>query len=292
MKKLVVCIVGVGLLLFYSSPWGAAAKRGGAVVPAHPSFMKAPEMWSIVAARPRVERKLEGRAVSGVVPHHLLAGRLIGDFFAALSRQKPKRIVLIGPNHYNRGAPIITGRWSWDTPCGRVEADQKAVDLLMSTGIAVCDDAVLSREHSVGNLMPFVKYYLPEARVVPVVLHHNVGREEVERMLKTLAPVQDSRTVVVASVDFSHYLPRAEAEKKDRVTLRCMKRFDYPALLRMGNDHLDSPAALVCAMRRAEMERARKLEVLGHTNSGIILHNHEIQSTSYFTILYTKEENS
>lgn len=292
MKKLVVCIVGVGLLLFYSSPWGAAAKRGGAVVPAHPSFMKAPEMWSIVAARPRVERKMEGRVVSGVVPHHLLAGRLIGDFFAALSQQKPKRIILIGPNHYNRGVPIITGRWSWDTPCGRVEADQKAVDLLMSAGIAVCDDAVLSREHSVGNLMPFVKYYLPEARVVPVVMHRNVGEKEVQGLLATLKPVLDRRTVVVASVDFSHYLTAGQAEEKDRITLRCMKRFDYSVLFRMGNDHLDAPAALVCAMRRAEMEGARKLEVLGHTNSGMLLHNYQIQSTSYFTILYIKEGNS
>jgi len=277
----------------------AALGKSAAFTAAHPSFVTLQELNSCLsqarelnvglspeAGKGRENPAAGGRIVSAVVPHHLVAGALIADVVSRLAPQKPERIVLIGPNHSNSGARIITGSYGWQTPYGIVQADTAAVNLLTEKGAAQKDEAVLENEHSIGAIVPFIRYFLPETKVVPIILHHNVRPEEVKTLLQTLEPALDENTVLVSSVDFSHYLTRSEAQAKDRETLRYMRNFDYQALSRLGSDYLDSPASLAAAFLLAQKNGIREFTVLANTNSGIILQNDYIETTSYFTLLF------
>ena len=255
--------------------------------PAHPSFVTRQEMADALAtARPGTVEG--GHQVSGVIPHHLVAGHLIASYFAGLAEQKPELIIIAGPNHENRGGKVITGFYDWQTPDGLVKTEKSVVEGLLDSHLAVQDEEALAGEHSIGSLVPFVRHYLPEARIIPIILHHGVTLSEVDKLLTGLNPYLDEKTVLVASVDFSHYLTRREAEAKDSQTLIHMRNFDYGALFRLGDDHLDSPACLALAFRRAEDQGLGDFQVIDHTNSGIIMNNDLMETTSYFNLVFAK----
>ncbi|MGE5545053.1 MAG: AmmeMemoRadiSam system protein B [Bacillota bacterium] len=256
--------------------------------PAHPSFVTQQELADALGSAKPEPVEIRGHQVSGVVPHHLVAGHLIADYFAGLSRQSPEVIIIVGPNHENRGGKIITGFYDWQTPDGTVKTEGEVVAYLLERHLAVQEEAVLAAEHSIGNLVPFVGHYLPQAEIVPLILHHGVTLSEVDKLLTVLEPYLDEKVVLVASVDFSHYLTSREAENKDTQTLIHMRNFDYPTLFRLGDDHLDSPASLAMAFRLAEKRGIKEFQILDHTNSGLIMNSELMETTSYFTLVFAK----
>lgn len=224
--------------------------------------------------------------IGGLVPHHILVGYLFSTFFLDLQRHPPKTVILVGPNHPNHGQRIITGRRGWSTDFGVVQADQALVNRLVQAGLAVVDDDTLANEHSIGAIIPYLKYHVPNARVVPLILHRDVSIQEVGRLADELAPLLGDERVLVASMDFSHYLTRPEAEARDVETWAAFQAGDLPALWRMGPEHLDSPPSVGLLMLTMQRVAAGEPEVAGHTNSGVIIGSDQIETTSYFTLKY------
>jgi len=256
--------------------------------PSHPSFVTRQEFNAILAKSQTKTLLANGRIISMVMPHHLVAGHLIVDALETLVPQSPSLVILIGPNHTNKGGKSITGYAGWQTPEGIVPAQQNVVKYLLDQGQAVRDEEVLSNEHSVGALVPFIKHFLPKASVVPIILHHDVSLQEIDTLLQALKPFLDKNAVLISSVDFSHYLTRSEAQAKDQQTIRYMENFDYATLFGLGNDYLDSPASLAAAFRLAEKQGINKFTVLDNTNAGMILQNDFIETTSYFTLMFNQ----
>lgn len=275
---------------------GTAENKRVQAMPSHPSFVTKEELNSILAgqAPSRAEKAdlPETRIVSAVLPHHLVAGRLIVNAMEILARQNPGLIILVGPNHFNKGARVITGFSGWQTPEGVTAVEDRVVRALLDKGLALRDEDVLSQEHSVGALVPFLKHFLPETRIVPLIVHHDLNLQEIDALLNALDPFLNEKAVLISSVDFSHYLPRSEAQAKDRETIRYMRNFDYATLFSLGNDYLDSPASLAAALRLAEKRGLKGLSVLDNTNSGIILQNDFMETTSYFTLLFRSQAKS
>lgn len=224
-----------------------------------------------------------------VVPHHLLAHELIGQVFAELARQEPSLVIIIGPNHFNKGARVLTSLWPWDTPFGMVEVDDRIADEVLRSSLVQRDDQVLSTEHSMGNLMPFVKYFLPEAKVLPVILHYDVTWREAKVLgeyLATIVEKEPAEAVIIASVDFSHYLTSKEAQAKDAETIMALKAKNMGRIFAMGNDYLDSPASIGAIFAAMDSMGCKEFEILANTNSGIILGNDLIETTSYITMIF------
>lgn len=273
--------------------------------PAHASFVSAEEFAQIMATErlgqsaPFVHTDQpggsdqpvrKGTIVAGVVPHHLVAGNLILELLREIAAQAPEVIVLVGPNHHNQGSRVITGFGDWQTPLGQVKTERNVVQALLDTKKIYQDETVLDQEHAVGNVMPLIKYCLPKAQVVSIILHHDVSLTEVDELLNVLEPILvDKKTIMLASVDFSHYLTREQAHEKDRFTLQVMKNFDYVTLFRLNNDYLDSPASLAMAFRFAERQGDVEPHLLGNTNSGEIFQDNNMETTSYFTILFAEK---
>jgi len=224
---------------------------------------------------------------SGVIPHHLAAGHLNARYFEAIVENDPKIIVLVGPNHTNTGSRIISGSNSWSTPIGSLSAEKRAISVMAQKGLVKIDERVLAKEHSIGAVIPFIKFYLPNAQVLPLIFHHDVKLSEIENLLDHLdAELGKEGYLLLASVDFSHYLTYDKAAAKDEQTIRAIFDYDYFALYAMGNDHLDSPAALSMAMRRAERVNNKEVIIIDHTNSGMITQKEQMETTSYFTLMF------
>ncbi|HLN60927.1 MAG TPA: AmmeMemoRadiSam system protein B, partial [Symbiobacteriaceae bacterium] len=231
-----------------------------------------------------------GTLVGGLVPHHNLAGAMFTTFFTRLEAHPPKTIIVVGPNHYLKGQRVVTGRRGWATNFGVVEADTALVESLAQAGLATVDDGALENEHSMGALMPYVKYHAPRARVVPIILHKDVTIAEQEQLARRLAPLLSADTLLVASVDFSHYLPRDIADAKDVVTRQAIADFDLPAIMRMSPDYVDSPPSLGVLMQTMRLAGAAGPVEEAHTNSGYLLGSTVMETTSYFTFTYWMQQ--
>lgn len=289
-KVLAVITIVVLLTLLSGCQEKTNEQKGEGSNPSHPSsFVSRQDLYTLLGKERPANNMPAGKIISAVAPHHLVAGDLIVELMQAVAVSKPELVIVVGPNHSNSGGKVITGFYDWQTPEGKVKTEEKTARALIEKGLAVRDEEILSREHSVGTHMPFIRHYLPEAKVVPIILHHDITLQEVDGLLTALEPYINDRTVILSSVDFSHYLKRQEAEVKDKETLAYMRAFNYSSIFRLGNDYLDSPASLAFAFQLAQRQGIEEFTLLGNTNSGIILKNDLIETTSYFTLVFTQE---
>jgi AmmeMemoRadiSam system protein B len=224
-----------------------------------------------------------------IVPHHDVASGLIAEIFQKLSLQHNtiKRFIVIGPNHPDAGSfPALTGHVVWQLPQGKVQTDDQGVGQLLKTGLVKLDTVVVSKEHSIFNLTPFIHYYFPEAQIVPIILSSTHNLKKSEQLVQELKNFIDADTVILASVDFSHYLPSVVAPRKDKIIKAAILNHDYATIAHLNNDFLDSPPSLIAFLKLMEFESAKNITIVSNTNSGIILDRELRSSTSYFTITF------
>jgi AmmeMemoRadiSam system protein B len=227
------------------------------------------------------------RVRGGVVPHHLFASFIIADFFSRISAQTPNTIILLGPNHPERGNfKALVSHFNWQTPFGLVEPNTTLINDLIKKNLVKIDEEALSEDQAVAGLMPFVKYYLPSAQVVPVLLSGYMSSKDAKILADNLRGYMDKDTVVIAAVDFSHNLNSQQAQEKDKVTLELMKNFDYERLFSLNNDYLDGPPSVAVLLMTMQSLGTLRLEVLYHTNSGELQKDESIETTSYFSLAY------
>lgn len=232
-----------------------------------------------------------GSILGGIVPHHLLAGRLIADFFHELAQDPPETVIVLGPNHDLTGVrKIHTSSTAWASPFGTLDAALHLTDMLVTEAGAAQNDELFENEHSVSSLIPYIKYYLPDAQIVPVLLHGSYTTEESKKLGSILARMitDDPGTIVIASTDFSHYLDVARADEMDAVTLEAILSWDLEALSRMGSDNLDSVPSIITLLTAMDAVRARDIDVTAHSNSSRITGSGYDYTTSYFTMFFRR----
>ncbi len=232
-------------------------------------------------------------AIGGVVPHHLVASSMLADFFSLLSRRdaRPATILLLAPNHFEAGeATIQTTPVVWDTAFGMVEPDPEFLHDVKEGGAEIRPETFIE-EHGIYNVLPYIAHFLPGVKVVPVVFRYSMTTHEREQFITSILPrIRTSEVFVVSSIDFSHYLPRAEAEKKDRETLTVLQDFDLSEIARYGSDHLDSPGAMLALLRIGQELRATNLTALRHGNSADTIRGRNSSTTSHFTLILSLDK--
>lgn len=222
-----------------------------------------------------------------IVPHHLLASSIIADLIQRIASQNVQKIIIIGPNHWERGkTSVITSVCGWDTPYGNMFS---STDQCADRSFISCDDDVMREEHSLGAIMPFIAYAMPHVRVLPFAISQKITSQEQRDLAAMIAQeAEDAHTVIILSMDFSHYLSDEDAERMDRETLAAITDFSYNKILSYNSDHVDSPQGLAIFLRAMQLIGAKKSSVVHHTNSSKLLRDPFAQTTSYFGIVYTQ----
>lgn len=225
---------------------------------------------------------------AAVFPHHWFAGHLITGTIRDLAASGTyQRVILLGPNHVNSGrAGAVTSDSDWQTVAGHVAADREAVDALVSTGVAGIEPDVLAYEHSISGIVPAIAYYLPEARIVPITLRSGLTAVEVDALATAIAGMMDEHTVLLASVDFSHYLQPEAARERDAESIEAMRALDAARVLGWDNAHMDSPAAIAVVIEAMRAKGATEFELRVNTNSAELGEVPNEPATSYVTGFY------
>lgn len=166
-----------------------------------------------------------------IVPHAgwVYSGAVAG---AAYARLRPhaatiRRVVLLGPVHRVpvRGLALPDAA-GFATPLGEVRIDAPSIRALAGLRQVVVRGDAHATEHSLEVQLPFLQTILDDFTLVPLVVG-DATPVQVSEVLETLWGGPE--TLIVVSSDLSHYLPYAEAERKDRDTVERILRRDQLA---------------------------------------------------------------
>lgn len=162
-----------------------------------------------------------------VVPHagYAHSGQVMAASYACIDQNFSGTFLVIAPSHRGGIGPY-TSELDWGgTPLGTVACNRV---LARSLGIPVSDQAIEVEENSLELQMPFIKFRFPNARVVPVLM----GSQDYAHTLSLAETILNSADIsaddvrVVASSDFSHYVPADVAIKNDAYAIEGLYDLD------------------------------------------------------------------
>jgi MEMO1 family protein len=175
----------------------------------------------------------------------------------------------------------------WQTPFGFVKTDDVLTNKFLADFNIKEQPLIFENEHAINGIIPFIKYYFPEATILPIILNSYTDISEVNKLSKWLGENLDSKTLIIYSIDFSHYLAKEEAEKKDELTKEAIINNDLSKIMKFNNDYVDSPSSLVTALTLAKAMNWQ-INFIYHSNSFDLAPIKNYQTTSHFVISFTK----
>lgn len=230
-------------------------------------------------AQPRpAEATLTAPPKALIVPHagYVYSGPTAALAYAAIRpwAQHIRRVVMLGPVHRVavRGL-ALPGVDAFDTPLGRVELDTALCRSLQRLPQVVVAPAAHAAEHALEVQLPFLQRVLGRFTLVPLAVG-DAAPEQVAEVLEHAWGADE--TLVIISSDLSHYLPYAEAQRRDRDTVDRILSLTAPlshqqacggtpinGLLRVARQHHLQPVLLdLCNSGDTAGDRQR---VVGYT---------------------------
>jgi len=219
------------------------------------------------------------RAIACLVPHagYIYSGHVAGAVYARL--ELPKRILLLGPRHYPRGARMaILSDGAWRTPLGDAALDSEfAAELKRQFPSLVEDEVAHAREHAIEVQLPFLQRILGAKkntfRFTPIALGP-LRYEELAALGGAIASaIRASREAVllIVSSDMNHYESDAITRVKDQKVidelLALNARGLYDAVAREQISMCGFGPA-VATLTAARLLGATKAELVRYATSG------------------------
>jgi poly-gamma-glutamate synthesis protein (capsule biosynthesis protein) len=247
-----------------------------------------PFLAAIEKERPATNFKLD---VSGItVPHHLLAADLIARAFWLSSETDPARVIILSPDHFNKSRrAFATTRANFNTPFGLVSSDVEAANTLLQKETLFDDSDLFLGEHGIGALVPFVKSFFPNAKILPIAVSSRSTRADWNDAIEAMRGLITDRTLIIQSTDYSHYLPLSIAVLRDQETLNVISAADVESLDRLIQpNHMDSKGSQYIQMQIQKEQMHAFQVVVGNRNSAEYGAN-KTSTTSYIATIYHRE---
>ena len=216
-------------------------------------------------------------ALGAVTPHagYIYSGPTAAWSYAALnSFGRPDTVIIVGPNHYGLGSPLaIYAKGAWETPLGRVEIDEEVAGELMKLYRDLEDDPhAFSKEHSVEVQVPFIQYFWPGVRIVPIIVWRQTksASTELGRAIARVLEKSNKRIYFIASSDLNHYEPHEITIEKDEKVIDAVLRLDVDGFFAAMERYDVSVCGIapIAAIIVAARELGYSAKLLSHTTSG------------------------
>lgn len=217
---------------------------------------------------------LGGQLCGLVVPHagYAYSGPVAAHAFKQLEGESYTTVVLVGPSHraYHPGILVSDGDY-YQTPLGLVKVDHESVSRLGEK--LEINYLLKDLEHSLEIQLPFLQRILDDFQIVPLMLGDQ-SLPLAQSLGDALAEVfNDSKTILIASSDLSHFHSYSEAVSMDKRLVAKLEAFDPIGLHRAvieGETEACGFGAITAVMLAARRLGANRAKVLEYANSGDI----------------------
>jgi MEMO1 family protein len=223
-----------------------------------------------------VDQNAEKEDVIGLLaPHagYVYSGAVVG---AVLSRIRfTDTFIILGPSHTGQGKPYsIMIEGTWETPLGGVQIDRKMANTILSTSKYLQEDSLAHQyEHSIEVQLPFLQYFKPDVKIVPIILssgsgdlYKAIGLEIVQALRKL-----KKEAVIFASSDMNHYESQVISQRKDHQAIEAILGLNPDELLRrveQQNISMCGYAPAIVMLAAANEIGNAKAELIKYQTSG------------------------
>ncbi len=135
------------------------------------------------------------------------------------------RIIILAPNHKDIGADIISDR----------PAPMSGFNLAI-------DKDFVKNEYAVSLLVDWLKPLYPQANISAFIFRRHT---KIDKLTALSHFIDKPGILVVASVDFAHYLDREVSLANDDKTLKLLQTNDHPNLSQLSSDYTDCGECLI-----------------------------------------------
>jgi len=218
---------------------------------------------------------VKSEVVGAVIPHagYIYSGAVAG---ATISRIKFKEtFIIIAPNHTGYGKPLsILTSGNWQTPMGNVAVDSELAKKILDGSKYLKEDALTHQyEHAIEVQLPFLQYFKPDVKIVPITLAHagleicrSIGQE-----IATSVKGTGREVVIIASSDMTHYESQKSAQSKDHQAINAILNLDETELLKKVAELDISMCGVIpatCLIAAAKELGANVAELVDYRTSG------------------------
>lgn len=214
-----------------------------------------------------------------ILPHHDLAKELFITSLTKLQKtHSPSLFVIFGTNHYYYDSPdLITALSVYDYPI-----DKELLRSFLKEFPSVLVNAkIIEQEHSITVPVLYLRNYFPDAKIIPFIVSSKFRLFNIEEYAKYFADFFPKDTVYIAAVDFSHGTDFQEAMAKNEESIKVISEFDYQALYRFKDDHLDSSVAVALLLKTMQTLNSTTWETWANSHSAFFTSDFASQGTSY-----------
>jgi AmmeMemoRadiSam system protein B len=193
---------------------------------------------SVEEAKISGEVQNEGTGVvRGVVlPHHNLVGKYIDGLYSEIDDGDVDRIILISTNHFDYGYHFIQSTDDLDSD---LELQTDFIENLYRENILSVEDTGLDAEHGIMVHIDRIEKYFPDARVVPIMIKWQTPQEKLDDLVEVILEEGGmDRTLVIASIDFSHFVVEETAVVNDERTMQWFEDWGKREILEISLDSM------------------------------------------------------
>lgn len=136
------------------------------------------------------------------------SGEISAAVYRLLAKKKIKKIIILAPSHFQYFSGIALPEFDiYQTPLGKISVDKLIINKLKQNQIFSFVPSAYYPEHSIEMQLPFIQYYLPAAKIIPLIVGQ-INNDQIDQVAQCLKNLIDKNTIVVVSSDFIHYGPR------------------------------------------------------------------------------------
>jgi len=229
--------------------------------------------------RPKVNKKGPREVIGLVCPHagYMFSGAVAANaYYELASDGKPDTVVILGPNHTGYGSALaVVNEGFWRTPLGDVEIDGETANrIVQETRILDVDELAHRFEHSIEVQLPFLQYlYGSEFKFVPICFQMQDLSSALEVGNALVEVLASKNAVIIASSDFTHYEPQANASKKDLMALKAVEAMDakqFFSIIETQNVTACGYGPIAALITASKGLRAEEAKLLCYKTSGDI----------------------
>jgi AmmeMemoRadiSam system protein B len=218
---------------------------------------------------------------AAIVPH---AGYEYSGPTAAwvYSKIEKANYVILGPNHTGLGARFALMKVGmWKTPLGEVIIDQEFAEKLLECKLLEFDVMAHENEHSIEVQLPFLQYrFGDDFKFVPISILNEFADETLLEACRVIGKgiastikKRKEKWIIIASSDFSHYVPQERATKTDKYVIKAildLNEKDFFARINEKDASVCGFGPIAIAIVAAKELGAKKGELLKYSTSGDI----------------------
>lgn len=214
------------------------------------------------------------KALSLICPHagYIYSGRLACETIS--SAEIPECVVIIGPNHHGLGDRVAISTTDWNMPQGVVPIDRLFAQKLVTCSPLISeDDRPHLHEHSLEVQVPFLQTFRNNLKIVPIAVSQLTYSDcqIVADAITAAIEQSDSRPLLLASTDMSHYESRASATSKDQQALDRIVDLDPHGLYQTvvkNNISMCGFIPVTITLMVSKQLGATTARLIGYTDSG------------------------